>query len=315
MSGGSGAGPYAAIDLGSNTCLLLVARWDGARLVPLAQELRVVRLGAGVHRGGRLLEQAMARAEAVFREYRGIIAAHHHCRRVRCVATSAFREASNRDLLRQRIHAATGYELEEISGREEAELVLRAVQHEFPSPGGGRIIADVGGGSTELIVEQGGRLAGAESLPLGSVRLTERWFHHDPPAPEEQAGIARDIAGALTGSGLPPSTEALVGVGGTATTFVAMARELPAYDHGRVHGAVLTGSTLQQLLARCSALTCDRRRGLPGLHPGRADVIIAGGMILQAVMRRVGVERLIVSDRGLRWGVLLEMVGAAGADG
>ena len=298
---------YAAIDLGTNTCLLLVARWDGSRLIPLAQELRVVRLGAGVDRTGRLSEQAMARAEAVFREYQGVIELHR-CRRVRCVATSAFREAVNRDQLHRRLQEATGYDLIQISGREEAELVLRAVQQAFPSLSGGRIIVDVGGGSTEIIFEEDGQLAAVESLPLGSVRLTERWFSHDPPAPGELTAADQDIAEALAGGSLPVSADALVGVGGTTTTFVAMDQELDTYDHSRVHGATLTAATLRQILARCTALPCNQRLKLPGLHPGRAEVIIAGGMILQAVMERFGLDKLTVSDQGLRWGLVLEMV-------
>ncbi len=298
---------YAAIDLGTNTCLLLVARWDGSRLTPLAQELRVVRLGAGVDRTGRLSEQALVRAEVVFREYQAIIEPYN-CRRVRCVATSAFREAANRDQLYRRLHAATGYDLVKLSGREEAELVLRAVQHEFPCPGGGRVVVDVGGGSTEVIVEEDGRLAVVESLPLGSVRLTERWFHHDPPSPEDLSSAARDIDKVLDGVRWSQAGETMVGVGGTTTTFVALDLGLERYDRDLVHGATLTAATLQVILARCTALPLMERLKLPGLHPGRADVIIAGGMILGAVMDRFGLKKMTVSDRGLRWGVVLELV-------
>jgi exopolyphosphatase/guanosine-5'-triphosphate,3'-diphosphate pyrophosphatase len=298
---------YAAIDLGTNTCLLLVARRDGSRLIPLTQELRVVRLGAGVDRTGQLCEQALARAATVFREYQGIIESYN-CRRVRCVATSAFREASNRNLLRQCIRSATGYDLVKISCREEAELVLRAVQHEFPCPDGNRIVVDVGGGSTEVIIEKDGCLAELESLALGSMRLTERWFHHDPPSPEDLSSAAQDIDKILDGVWWSQPVGAMVGVGGTATTFAAMDLKLERYDHSRVHGATLTVPILQQVLARCLALPLKERLKLPGLHPGRADVIIAGGMIQRAVMHRFNLDRLTVSDRGLRWGVLLEMV-------
>ncbi len=298
---------FAAIDLGTNTCLLLVARWDGSRLLPLAQELRVVRLGAGVDRTGQLSEQALVRAEAVFREYQGIVE-QYSCRRVRCVATSAFREAANRDLLYQRIRAATGYDLVELSGREEAELVLRAVQHEFPCPGGCRVVVDVGGGSTEVIIEEDGCLAAVDSLPLGSVRLTERWFHHDPPSPEDLSSAAKDIDKILDGAGWSQAGETMVGVGGTATTFIAMGLKLERYNHDQVHGATLTAATLWQILARCTALPLIERLKLPGLHPGRAEVIIAGGLILRAVMDRFGLKKMTVSDRGLRWGVVLELV-------
>ncbi len=283
-----------------------MARWEGSRLIPLAQELRVVRLGAGVDRTGRLSEEAMARAEAVFREYQDVIESHH-CSRVRCVATSAFREAVNREQLHRRIKETTGYDLVQISGREEAELVLRAVQQAFPSPSGGRIIVDVGGGSTEIIFEEDGQLVAVESFPMGSVGLTERWLHHDPPSLEDLSAAVQDIDGVLTRSGPSQPMDTMVGVGGTATTFVAMEQELDTYDHSRVHGATLTAATLRQILARCTALPCNQRLKLPGLHPGRAEVIIAGGMILQAVMQRFNLDRLTVSDRGLRWGVIYDM--------
>ncbi|UCH64090.1 MAG: Ppx/GppA family phosphatase [Fidelibacterota bacterium] len=298
---------YAAIDLGTNTCLLLVARWDGSRLIPLARELRVVRLGAGVDYTGQLSEQALARAAATFREYQGIIESYN-CRRVRCVATSAFREATNRDQLHKRLKDATGYDLVEISGREEAKLVLQAVQHEFPYTGGNRVVADVGGGSTEIAIEKDGCLVALESMPLGSVRLTERWFHHDPPSSEELSSAAKHIDIILDGVDWSLPVSAIVGVGGTVTTFAAINLKLEKYDHSRIHGAVLTVPILEQILALCTDLPLQERLELPGLHPGRADVIIAGGMILRAVMRCLKLDRLTVSDRGLRWGVVMELV-------
>lgn len=298
---------YAAIDLGTNTCLLLIADWDGAQLVPLVQMMRVVRLGAGLGRTGVLSEEAMARAEATLREYREIIEAHH-CRHVRCVSTSAFREANNAESLHARIQAATGYELTAITGAEEAALVQLAVQHAFPGRSESRVIVDVGGGSTELILERGGQPAGTESLPLGSVRLTERWFRGDPPAEEELSAATRQIEGVLAASVLETRVDALVAVGGTATTFVAMDQQLDAYDHADVHGASLHSGTVRQILDRCLGLPTSLRAELPGLHPGRAEVIIAGGMILNAVMERFGQAEARVSDRGLRWGVVLDMV-------
>ncbi|MFB0516398.1 MAG: hypothetical protein ACETWG_07330 [Candidatus Neomarinimicrobiota bacterium] len=298
---------YAAIDLGTNTCLLLIARWDGTRLVPLAQELRTIRLGAGVDKTGQLSQEAISRAALVFKEYQRLIDSYN-CHRVRCVATSAFREASNKEVLHRRIKDTTGYSITELSGREEAELVLRAVQHASPSTQGSRAIVDVGGGSTELILEKDRQLADSESLPLGSVRLTERWLHHDPPSPEELAAAEHNISDIFTHSKLAPPVDTIVAVGGTATTLVAMHLGLVTYDHDRVHGATMTGSTLQKILARCSLLPLEKRLKLPGLQPGRAEVIIAGGLILQAIIAHFGLETVTVSDQGLRWGLVLEMV-------
>ncbi len=301
--------PVAAIDLGTNTCLLLVAARDGAQLVPLAEELRVVRLGEGVDRTGRLAETAMNRAEEVFREYRHIIHSFK-CHRIRCVATSAFREATNRNELARRIRAATGYDLTAITGQEEARWVLRAVQEALPQAEGRRIIVDVGGGSTEIIMEDGGQLGAVESLPLGSVRLTERWLHNDPPAPEELAALQADIEGVLAGRAIQRDVEAMVGVGGTATTFVAMDLQLSTYNHRQVHGAPLGRATLEHILDRCGALPYAERVKLPGLHPGRADIILAGGLILNGLMDHFNRQDLIVSDRGLRWGVVADLLPA-----
>lgn len=305
-------GPGAAIDLGTNTCLLLVAVRDGPQLVPLAEELRVVRLGEGVDRTGRLAETAMNRAEEVFREYHHIIHSFK-CRRVRCVATSAFREATNRHELRLRIRAATGYDLTAITGQEEARWVLRAVQAALPHAVGRRIIVDVGGGSTELIREENGQLATVESLPLGSVRLTERWLHNDPPPPEELEAAQADIESVLARSAIQRHVDALVGVGGTATTFVAMDLQLSTYDHHRVHGATLTRATLEHSLHRCGSLPYAERVKLPGLHPGRADIILAGGLILKGLMDHFNRQELVVSDRGLRWGVVAELLASSGS--
>lgn len=303
-------GPAAAIDLGTNTCLLLVAVRDGPQLVPLAEELRVVRLGEGVDRTGRLAEAAMNRAEEVFREYHHIIHSFK-CHRVRCVATSAFRDATNRHELRLRIRSATGYDLTAITGQEEARWVLQAVQDALPQAVGRRIIVDVGGGSTELIMEEGGQLAAVESLPLGSVRLTERWLHNDPPAPEELDAIQADIESVLARSAIQRDVDVLVSVGGTATTFVAMDLKLDAYDHRLVHGATLTRGTLKMILDRCRALPNAERVKLPGLHPGRADIILAGGMILMGLMHHFERQELVVSDRGLRWGVVAELLASS----
>jgi exopolyphosphatase/guanosine-5'-triphosphate,3'-diphosphate pyrophosphatase len=298
---------YAAIDLGSNTCLLLVAEWDGSRLIPRAEEMRVVRLGAGIDRTGLISEAALDRAEGALREYKDIIESNN-CGRVRCVATSAFRNASNSETLFLRLQQATGYAVEKISGQEEGELVLRAVQHEFTFPAGKRITVDVGGGSTEIILVENGQLLALDSLPLGAVRITERWLPGDPPVSTELKAAKEEIERLLSQSDLPSSVEAMVAVGGTPTTFVAMDQRMETYDPAQVHGAILTMATLQRIIAQCSDLPLQQRVQLAGLHPGRADVIIAGGLILQAILNRFGLKQLTVSDRGLRWGVVLDML-------
>jgi exopolyphosphatase/guanosine-5'-triphosphate,3'-diphosphate pyrophosphatase len=299
--------PVAAIDLGTNTCLLLVARREGSTVVPLAQELRVVRLGEGLEATGHLSDDAMNRAVTALREYHKIIT-DLGCKNVWCVATAAFRTAANAKDLQQRIRQATGFEISSINGQREAELVSRAVREVFPPTAGTRITVDVGGGSTEIIVEQAGALADIVSLPIGSVQLTERHLTSDPPEVGELARLRADIAQILGVIAITENLESFIGVGGTATTFVAMKLGLAVYDHDRVHGATLTIDSLDAILQHCAALPLVERKQLPGLHPGRAEVIVAGGLILSEVMERLGVKVMQVSDHGLRWGMVLELL-------
>jgi exopolyphosphatase/guanosine-5'-triphosphate,3'-diphosphate pyrophosphatase len=278
---------YAAIDLGTNSCLLLIAHWDGSQLTPLADELCIIRLGDGLDKSGSITEQAMGRALDVLQEYCDIIKAHE-CQEVRCVATSAFREADNRDELREQVKQMTGLEIMEISGQSEAALILRAIQRDFPSPEGSRVIVDVGGGSTEFILERQGNLESLQSLPMGSVRLTDRYIQHDPPLREDLDALTRDVKHLLSHAQLAGSVDAMVGK--------------------QVHGSVLPAGILQRILVQCSELPCHKRINLPGLHPGRAEVIVAGGLILKTIMEYFSQAQCMVSDRGLRWGVILDQV-------
>ena len=303
--------PVAAIDLGTNTCLLLIARPGKQGLDPLHQELQVIRLGSGMDLTGRISDEAQLRAVEVVSAYREIIESYH-CKIVRCVGTSAVREAVNSADLLERIFTATGYPLSAIDESEEARLILKAVQDAFPPSSGRRWVVDVGGGSTEVIAEKNGALQEVESLELGSVRHTDRWLMTDPPAAGELLALQADILAHLAELFDRPTPDQFIGVGGTATTFVAMEQKLDAYDHRAVHGATLTARSLEKMLDHCLTLTLEKRRALPGLHPGRAEVIIAGGAILLAVLQRSGLPEMQVSDRGLIWGLAAELAAQSG---
>ncbi len=186
------------------------------------------------------------------------------------------------------------------------------MQDSFPAPTGTRATVDVGGGSTEIIIESAGDMADIFSLPLGCVHLSERYLTTDPPTIGQLASLQSHIEHTLDAEALPASAGSLIGVGGTATTFVAMEQEMTTYDHARVHRATLPTASLDAILQRCIALPLIERKSLPGLHPRRADLIIAGGMVLNAVAARLGLRELAVSDRGLRWGVVLELLDEAG---
>ena len=298
----------AAVDLGTNTCLLLIAKRDGGALKAVAHDLTVVRLGEGLDDSGKLAPAAMERAVQCLQRYAEIIK-EHDCKQVRCVGTSAFREAANRDELAQRIEAETGLAIEAIDGAEEARLVHVAVVTAFPSTGGMRAVVDIGGGSTEITITAGGQQLDSVSLPMGSVRLTERFLKHDPPTPDELTRLHIGFSESLADLDLQGPIKTMLSVGGTATTFVAMHQALEPYDGDKVHGSSLSLPQIMEQIKRCTKVPLAERCKIVGLHPGRADVIIAGGLIQTALMAYFAVEEMTVSDHGLRWGIAGELAG------
>jgi len=192
-----------------------------------------------------------------------------------------------------------------IDGEREARLCWRAVSGAFPSLAGPRTVVDIGGGSTELIVGERA-VEGVISLPIGSVRLTERCVAHDPATNDDAARLAATVDEALTQA--PPLRGALVGIAGTVTTLAAMAQRLDSYDATRVHGARLSRAAVDALVDTLAATPLADKRRTPGLDPKRADVIYAGAVILARVMARAGAAECIVSDRGIRWGLIYEIL-------
>lgn len=299
----------AAIDVGTNTVLLTIAEIDGEpRAVEEAAE--IVRLGEGLDRSGRLGEAAIGRTVAVLERFAARIGAHG-CERVRAVATEAVRKAANGEAFLRAADAAlapVGGRMEVIAGEREARLSWRAVADSFPALVGPRTVLDIGGGSTELIVGDAA-VEGVISLPIGSVRLTERIIAHDPPSADERARLAATVDEALAAAPAPRGT--LVGIAGTVTTLAAMAQRLATYDGARVHGARLDRATLDALVDMLGTTPLADKRRTPGLDPKRADVIYAGAVILSRVMARAGSDVCVVSDRGIRWGLVYECAAEA----
>ncbi|BDG04314.1 Ppx/GppA phosphatase family protein [Anaeromyxobacter oryzae] len=297
---------YAAIDVGTNTVLLLVAERRGGGLAPVLERAEITRLGRGVDRTGRLDPAAIQGTVDVVAAYaaeaRGLGAEI-----LACVATSAARDAANGADFFAAARERAGLSPEIISGDEEARLVYGSAFRDFGA-GGPLAVLDVGGGSTEFIVGEGPAPRARTSLQVGAVRLTERHVTTDPIAAVEWARVraaARDalapLAGLAAGAGAT-----LVGVAGTVTTLCAVAQALPAYDAEKVHGAVMARADVEALLARLAALPVAARAALPGMEPKRADVILAGGAIVAEAMALAGFDRLTVSDRGVRWGLLYD---------
>lgn len=280
----------AAIDCGTNSIRLLVADVgpDGT-LTEVDRQLRIVRLGQGVDRTGELAPEALARTLEASREYAKVIA-EAGATRVRFVATSATRDARNRQEFAGGVRAAVGVDPEVVSGDEEAALSFRGatagVADRHPGP---YLVVDLGGGSTELVLGTDAPEA-ALSLDVGSVRMTERHLHSDPPTAAEERAARDDVRAALDRAARTVPfgrTATLVGLAGSVTSVTAHALSLPEYRRERVHGAVLG---VDEVLAACDDLlhrTREQRLELGFMHPGRADVIGAGALVWSEVVARV----------------------------
>jgi exopolyphosphatase/guanosine-5'-triphosphate,3'-diphosphate pyrophosphatase len=301
----------AAVDLGTNTLLCLIADVDGAEVRAVEDHAEIVRLGEGLDATGALKPEAMARALATLDRYLERIRACE-CAYVIGVGTEALRRAANGHELVTALTArlgTVGGRFAVIDGEREARLSWRAVRAAFPELTGPRTVLDIGGGSIELLVGER-TIEELVSLPIGSVRLTERLLHHDPPTDEEQAALAAAVDAALAGAPRPRAP--VIGIAGTVTTLAAMALRLDGYDAARVHGSQLDYSELVQTVRRLGRMPVAERRCLPGLDPKRADVIYAGAVILERVLARAGATTCLVSDRGIRWGLVYEAAGLGG---
>jgi exopolyphosphatase/guanosine-5'-triphosphate,3'-diphosphate pyrophosphatase len=246
-----------------------------------------------------LATAAVERALAVLRSYaeeaRELGVAPH------AVGTQALREVGNAEAFLAPARAILGRDVEVVGGEREAELSWRAVRESFPDLGEA-LVLDVGGGSTELVTR-----TRRQSLPIGAVRLHERYLAHDPPTAQELQAVEGAIADALGGANVPRGLP-LVGVAGTVTTLMAMHGRIDPYDPERVHRAVLPRADVQAEIDRLRVLPIEERRRLPGLEPARADVILAGALIVAAVMDAAGADVVHVSDRGVRWGLAYELL-------
>jgi exopolyphosphatase/guanosine-5'-triphosphate,3'-diphosphate pyrophosphatase len=300
------SGRWAAIDIGTNSVLMLVAERSAAGdLRAVVDRAEITRLGRGVDQSHQLSRQGIQdTVDAVSqfaREARGLDAA-----RILACATSAARDAKNGQELIREARERAGVEVEIISGDDEAKLSYRAAVQDFGSGSAPLVVLDIGGGSTEVIVGEGAQVRFRHSFDVGSVRLTERHVHTDPPAAAERRAIQDDLGRAFAAVPAPPRGAELIGIAGTVTTLYAVRHAIDPYDAERVHGGRLSLAEIRELLGQLCALALEERRRLPGLQPKRADVLPAGAMILEAAMVALKAQEVRVSDRGLRWGLLSE---------
>ncbi len=315
----SGPGParVAAVDIGTNSVLLLVAEAGGGGLAPVRERATVTRLGQGVDATGRLHPEAEARTLACLARYADE-ARELGAFPVAAVGTSALRDAEGGGPFLDRAAALLGERPRVLSGEDEARLTFAGALSGLALAGEVAVL-DIGGGSTEWVVGTNGaggpRVRSAQSVNVGAVRLTERFVRGDPPSAAERAAVRAATLEALRPLSAAPFGGELVGVAGTVTTLAAVHLGVHPYDGARVHGARLTRAELEATLERLASLPLAERTCLPGLDPARADVIVAGGELLAAVLAWCGAEALHVSDRGVRWGLAAERAGLLGGGG
>ncbi|SLJ94170.1 Ppx/GppA phosphatase family protein [Arthrobacter sp. P2b] len=291
----AGTTRVAAIDCGTNSIRLLIAdidRSDGtSTLTDVVREMRVVRLGQGVDATGELAPEALERTFAATADYAQLIR-EHRAEAVRFVATSASRDARNRDVFVDGIRDLLGVEPEVISGDEEASLSFAGASSVLPILDGHEVlVVDLGGGSTEFVLGTAGGVTAAKSVDIGCVRLTERHLRNDPPTAEQIAAAEADVDAAIARAGQDVPLEratAVVGVAGSITTITAHAMKLPEYSPDAIHGTELPIDTVRAASTDLLEMVRSERAALPYMHPGRVDVIGAGGLVWRRILERMG---------------------------
>jgi exopolyphosphatase/guanosine-5'-triphosphate,3'-diphosphate pyrophosphatase len=291
----------AALDCGTNSIRLLIADVDGDRLVDVVRRMEVVRLGEGVDRTGRLTDAALLRTFAALDDYAGQIKAHE-VERIRMVATSATRDAENRDAFVDGVRERLGVPPEVVSGDEEAALSfggatreLRGVAAPFPAP---YLVCDIGGGSTEFVLGDERGMTSARSVDVGCVRLTERHLHDDPPT-TVQIDAVRLAAGTVDAA----AARTLVGLAGSVTTVAALALGLDRYRPERIHHARVSAGEVHEVTRDLLAMTREQRAGLSVMHPGRVDVIGAGALVLDTIVEDLGFDAVVASEHDILDGI------------
>ncbi|MBQ1038011.1 Ppx/GppA phosphatase family protein [Micromonospora sp. C81] len=309
----------AAIDCGTNSIRLLVADLPGesagpqAPLVDLTRRMEIVRLGQGVDRTGRLAPEAIERTRVALASYAADIE-KFGAERVRMCATSASRDAANAADFTEMVQRTLGVAPEVVTGDEEARLSFTGAVRGLPADAKAPfLVVDIGGGSTEFVV--GDRAAGvraAISVDIGCVRMTERHLPGDPPTSEQVAAAQADIAAAVDRAlAVVPGREAatLVGLAGSVTTVVALAQGLREYDPERIHHARVSYEAVAQVTADLLSQTREQRLANPVMHPGRADVIGAGALVLRVIMERAGMPSVVASEHdildGIAWSLAI----------
>ncbi len=296
----------SVVDIGTNTVLLLVADIDAAgRLSTLEYRQRVPRLGRGVDERKILQQDSMERVVTVLLEYRSV-AAKHHPGVVAVCGTSAVRDAANREEFSALVKSRTGFDLEILTGEQEAFWTYRGAISGIPGIKSATVV-DIGGGSTEFTRGTAEEITAKFSFNIGSVRLTERLLRHDPPLAAEIAAVrtAVDFSLASAPPSFPQGPGQVVGVAGTATTLALLEQQRQRFDMQAVSGFVLRRDAVNRLVIHLQQLSSAEILEIAEYMEGRNDIITAGAIILEEVMGFLGAEDIIVSERGVRYGIAI----------
>jgi exopolyphosphatase/guanosine-5'-triphosphate,3'-diphosphate pyrophosphatase len=302
----------AAVDIGTNSVRLLVASVAGdGSIETVERRMHITRLGQGVDATRRLAPEAIERTLAVLREYRDVIA-DIGAERVRATATSAARDATNRDDFFGSAREVLNVEPELLPGEEEAALSFRGATQHLDEPGP-YLVVDIGGGSTEFVVGTS-EPSGLVSVDIGCVRITEQFLHSDPPVPEELSqavSVVRDHL-ADVGRALPGIADVatVIGLAGTITTVAAIELGIPVYDAELIHHFRLSREAVEDVFRTLATEPAAQRRHNPGLDPERVDVIVGGTVVLASVMRAFEVKEMLVSEADILDGLILSQIPA-----
>ena len=310
----------AAIDCGTNSIRLLIADIDPERaeLTDIARQMKIVRLGEGVDRTGRLSEAALDRTIGALREYADLIQ-QAELQAVRMVATSATRDAENSQEFVDRVKEVLGVAPEVLSGGEEAWLSFTGATRELAGTELARrgdcappyLVTDIGGGSTEFVLGGPDGVRGSRSVDIGCVRMTERHLHSDPPAAAEVAAATADIdsALALVARSVPvEQARTLVGLAGSVTTVAGIALGLEHYDSTRIHHSRVSAERVHEITGQLLGQTRAQRAAIGVMHPGRVDVIGAGALVLDRIMTVFGFNEVLVSEHDILDGIAWSLV-------
>ena len=314
------AARVAGIDCGTNSIRLLIADAHDGLLDDVMREMRIVRLGEGVDSTGTIAPAALERTRVALGDYAAAIAAHG-AQRVRMVATSATRDAVNRADFVAMVRQELGVDPEVITGTEEAALTFAGAVAGLPGVGPELLVADIGGGSTELVLGDrsmlgsqtplGGAALRSHSMDVGCVRMTERHLHDDPPSAAQVDAAVADVRSAIAAAArdVPLDRGArLVGVAGTVTTIAAIALGLDSYRAELIHGSVLSATAVREVTARLLGMTHAQRAALPVMHPGRVDVIGGGALVLREIVEATGAAEVVVSEHDILDGIALSLI-------